>query len=76
MEELLIRRQYREDEGNEETNNNDNKQLEIIEEEPVNLMEVSSFEFRGGGGYRNVLERYYVSYTGPHQEAVYQHSNG
>jgi aromatic ring-cleaving dioxygenase len=42
-------------------------------DDSIDLIE-PSFKFQGG--YRDVLERYYTCYIGPHQEAIYQHSNG
>jgi hypothetical protein len=49
------------------------REEEEKKEEVLDLIE-PSLEFKGG--YRDVLDRYYTCYTGPHQEAIYQHSNG
>jgi hypothetical protein len=49
------------------------KMIEKMSEDTSDSLElVSSIQ----KGYRNVLSRYYTSYLGPHQETVYQHSNG
>jgi hypothetical protein len=72
-----LNRHYRDIGETEETTN---KHIEETIGEPmlINLDEFPSiFEIGGGGsGYRNVLDRYYVPYSGPHHETVYQHSNG